>query len=274
MAHRSIEETFQAIRPRGRKRVPIGNDLSGSHAKSIADGGISDHTTASRGIGETFQAVKSRGRKGVPDAPAIDIGISASGGGASNGGEPTGSAATASEASGSDLSSSLSQAGQQIAQLQAAYAQQVALITANTQAIQRNTSAQGNRSGGDTAGKIASGLFGGLGLLAPLISGIAGLFGGHSTPAALPVYTPPAPIAIDATLREGTASGSQKVVNTSSTANGAALASTAAQAATHVTVNVSAMDSQSFMDRSADIASAVREAMLNLHPINDVVANL
>jgi hypothetical protein len=28
------------------------------------------------------------------------------------------------------------------------------------------------------------------------------------------------------------------------------------------------------MDRSADIASAVREAMLNLHPINDVVANL
>jgi hypothetical protein len=41
-----------------------------------------------------------------------------------------------------------------------------------------------------------------------------------------------------------------------------------------VTVNVSAMDSQSFMDRSNDIASAVREAMLNLHPINDVVANL
>jgi hypothetical protein len=28
------------------------------------------------------------------------------------------------------------------------------------------------------------------------------------------------------------------------------------------------------MDRSADIANAVREAMLNLHPINDVVANL
>ena len=45
-------------------------------------------------------------------------------------------------------------------------------------------------------------------------------------------------------------------------------------AAPQVTVNVSAMDSQSFMDRSSDIASAVREAMLNLHPINDVVANL
>jgi hypothetical protein len=39
-------------------------------------------------------------------------------------------------------------------------------------------------------------------------------------------------------------------------------------------VNVSAMDSQSFMDRSDDIASAVRAAMLNMHPINDVVADL
>jgi len=37
---------------------------------------------------------------------------------------------------------------------------------------------------------------------------------------------------------------------------------------------VNAMDSQSFMDRSTDIANAVREAMLNMHPINDVVASL
>jgi hypothetical protein len=41
-----------------------------------------------------------------------------------------------------------------------------------------------------------------------------------------------------------------------------------------ITVNVNAMDSQSFMDRSDDIASAVRAAMLNMHPINDVVADL
>ena len=41
-----------------------------------------------------------------------------------------------------------------------------------------------------------------------------------------------------------------------------------------VTVNVNAMDSQSFMDHSADIANAVREAMLNMHPINGVVASL
>ena len=38
--------------------------------------------------------------------------------------------------------------------------------------------------------------------------------------------------------------------------------------------NVNAMDSQSFMDHSTDIANAVREAMLNMHPINGVVASL
>ena len=39
-------------------------------------------------------------------------------------------------------------------------------------------------------------------------------------------------------------------------------------------MNVNAMDSKSFMDHSTDIANAVREAMLNMHPINGVVASL
>jgi len=43
---------------------------------------------------------------------------------------------------------------------------------------------------------------------------------------------------------------------------------------TQVTVQVQAMDSRSFMDRSHDIAQAVREAMLNMHSINDVVNDL
>ena len=41
-----------------------------------------------------------------------------------------------------------------------------------------------------------------------------------------------------------------------------------------ITVNVQAMDARSFLDRSGDIAAAVREAMLNLNPINDVVNEL
>jgi hypothetical protein len=228
---------------------------------------------AQRNIEETFQAVRPRGRKGIPDAPTIGVSVTGTGG---------------------DLASSLSQAGQQIAQLQASYAQQAALITANTQAILNNTSAQGSHSVVDTAGKVASGLFGGaFGLLSPLISGIAGLFSGNSTPAPLPVYTPPASVAIGATLHSAAQSSAQ-TTNLSTGAASPAGGSTQTPAVSnatvnttdsqpvvnrsatvsHITVNVNAMDSQSFMDRSADIASAVREAMLNLHPINDVVANL
>lgn len=41
-----------------------------------------------------------------------------------------------------------------------------------------------------------------------------------------------------------------------------------------ITVNVQAMDSQSFLDRREDIARAVREAMLQSHSLNDVVSEL
>jgi hypothetical protein len=44
--------------------------------------------------------------------------------------------------------------------------------------------------------------------------------------------------------------------------------------APQITVNVQAMDARSFLDRSSDIAAAVREAMLNLSSINDVVNEL
>src|SRR5436305_1967821 len=64
--------------------------------------------------------------------------------------------------------------------------------------------------------------------------------------------------------------GAQPIIVGVTGIGGAGSASNAPQ----ITVNVNAMDSQSFMDRSGYIASAVREAMLNLHPINDVVASL
>ncbi|MDP9053231.1 MAG: hypothetical protein M3N93_02870 [Acidobacteriota bacterium] len=205
---------------------------------------------AHRSIEETFQAIKPRGSRGIPAAPTIGVGISSNG----------------------DLSSSLSQAGQQIAQLQSVYQQQAALIAANTQAIQGNTSAQtGHSTAGSVAGAASSFLGGGLGLLSPLISGIASLFGGSSRPAPLPVYVPPSPVSLNAAL---TANAGTLQTSASPAGSSSAGSSSQTAAAPHVTVNVSAMDSQSFMDRSSDIASAVREAMLNLHPINDVVANL
>ena len=50
--------------------------------------------------------------------------------------------------------------------------------------------------------------------------------------------------------------------------------STQRGAGASITVNVQAMDSQSFMDRREDIARAVREAMLQSHSLNDVVSEL
>jgi len=43
------------------------------------------------------------------------------------------------------------------------------------------------------------------------------------------------------------------------------------RAAPQITVQVQAMDSQSFLDRSGDIARAVRQAMLESSILNDVV---
>ena len=97
---------------------------------------------AKRSIEETFQAVKPKGRKGIPSPPTIAVGAASDN---------------------SDLSTSLSQAGQQIAQLQSAYQQQASLITPNTQAVEGNTSAQGT-IGGSAVGGVASSLFGGPGV--------------------------------------------------------------------------------------------------------------
>ena len=44
--------------------------------------------------------------------------------------------------------------------------------------------------------------------------------------------------------------------------------------ATQITIQVQAIDSRSFQDHSAEIAQAVREAMLNSHVLNDVVNEL
>ena len=117
---------------------------------------------------------------------------------------------------------------------------------------------------GSTLGGV---LGGGLGL-APLVSGIAGLFGGgdSSTPAALPTYMAPLPINLDAGFSEG---------------GGGAFGVDAAQGGTpramtnspssQITVQVQAMDSQSFLDHSGDIALAVRQAMLQSSVLNDVI---
>lgn len=208
---------------------------------------------AQRSIEEEFETIAPSRQPGIPNPPTISTGVSTEDG---------------------DLAGALSQAGQQISQLQAAYQQQASLIQANTEALQSSTSSKSGS--GSTVGSVASGLFGGaLGFLSPIISGIASLFGGSSTPQPLPIYTPPPPVSIGGVVQAVPTQAPSQATGGGSTA-AAAPANNSSQTnySPQITVNVSAMDSQSFMDRSNDIASAVREAMLNMHPINDVVADL
>ena len=143
-------------------------------------------------------------------------------------------------------------------------------------------SAAGLGSGGAASGtSLLSGLFGGeasagggiggalsLGI-APAVTGLLGLLGfsGKSAPPQLPLYSAPKSINAQAGLQGGALSGADIGQSGLSRGN-----STAGQP--QVTLHIQAMDTQSILNRSTDIASAVRQAMLQSHPVNDVVADL
>lgn len=139
-------------------------------------------------------------------------------------------------------------------------------VDQNTRALSQNTASRG--AGGSTAGSVLQGAaqtFGfGLGL-SPLIKGLFSLFGGGGdtpAPPPLPAYSAPAPLRIEAQY-----SGNSVVAADRGQNNELRPLSATPQ----ITVNVQAMDSQSFLDRSNDIALAVRRAMLESSVLNDVL---
>jgi hypothetical protein len=199
-------------------------------------------------IEEVFKSVAPKGRGGQSVTSGIDAAVT-----------------------GSNLSPALAEAASEIAKLREVYQRQADLIAANTQALSHAGSA-GSSVAGKVANTASSALGSGLGLLSPIVSGLLGLFGHHATtPAPLPVYTPPAPVAVDAVLRSASAPAPATAAPAVSAAPTPAVQPAYAP---QITVNVSAMDSRSFLDRSTEIASAVREAMLNNHPINGVISDL
>jgi hypothetical protein len=115
---------------------------------------------------------------------------------------------------------------------------------------------QAATDGVDSIFKTASGggTLAGFGL-SPIISGIAGLFGLGQPKSVPALQLFQLPHAVKQTAHIQTGSG------TPSTSSA-------------VHVHVQAMDSQSFMSRSNDIAKAVKTAMLNSHSLNDVVSEL
>jgi hypothetical protein len=134
------------------------------------------------------------------------------------------------------------------------------------------TATKDSGGGGVDIGSIASTVLeGGLGIV-PLISGLAGLFGGGDSeaPPALEKYTMPPAISFQSAESEGGLVAS----DFDQTGAARAYAPVGAAAAPQITVNVQAMDARSFMDYSGEIAQAVRGAMLNLSTLNDVVNDL
>jgi len=127
-----------------------------------------------------------------------------------------------------------------------------------------------SNSGGSSGGGFELPGFLGPGvLLSPLISGVMRLFGGgggEGSPPPLMKFALPAAVNVNA----GVSSAAPGVFGVDS-AQGGLPRAVAQSAAPQITVQVQAMDSQSFMDRSGDIARAVRQAMLESSVLNDVV---
>jgi len=137
-----------------------------------------------------------------------------------------------------------------------------------------------SQDGGITLGSVASTVLkSGFGL-APLIGGLVNLFsgGGDETPAPLVKYALPPAIDFQAAQSNGRVTDldydQAGMARTSAERAGGSASINGSGAAAQITVNVQAMDARSFLDRSSDIALAVRDAMLNLNAINDVVNEL
>lgn len=150
-------------------------------------------------------------------------------------------------------------------------------LSRNTQAVESNSRslAEGIRgvfsslAGVQAQGGGGLGFFsGGLGI-ASLGLKIAGLFGGKKEePVNFTSFELPPRLDIEATNRSGILGAFPHVDRGQS---GEIRTQAVQQAPTQVVVNVNALDTQSFLDRSSDIAQAVREAMLHMHPLNDIV---
>ncbi len=107
----------------------------------------------------------------------------------------------------------------------------------------------------------------GLGL-GPLISGIASLFGGGGGTSELPALQK---FALPPAVQEQAGIYESSPTSAFGVDYGQGNAARPVTQAPQITVQVQAMDSQSFLDHSNDIALAVRRAMLESSVLSDVI---
>jgi hypothetical protein len=149
----------------------------------------------------------------------------------------------------------------------------------NTLALLENTSSNYSGGGGlaSTAKSVTTGLGAGL-FLSPLITGLRKLFGGGgpAQPPELVRYSKPAAAAYELPLTYP-----EQVMQTSTTNAGRSSglmsnppAAVAAQSASNITIQVQALDSRSIIDRSDDIARALKRAIHHSHSVNGAIAEV
>jgi len=201
-------------------------------------------------------------------AASTSLGYGGSGG---VGGGASVSTSASSQSSTNQMTEQMSSLVSQITGLNSTEQSAVNAIQGNTQAVTQNTSSKSSgASAASEVGSAAESLFGGALSLSPILSGILSLFGGGSS-APSTQMTPfmlPTPVQYQAGL---TSSGGIAPV---SSGEGGQPRAQSAGPTTQVTVQVSAMDSQSFLDHSDDIANAVKTALLNSNSLGDVIADL
>jgi hypothetical protein len=196
----------------------------------------------------------------------------AGGGGAGGSGASTGTTSGLSgvtQGSLQNVNEQLSTLASQVGSLASVQQSQVSATQDNTQALGQNTTTKGSGgSVGGAVGGIASSILGSG--LSPIITGLLSLFGGSSAQN----LSAPTPFALPPSVdyHAGLTPAGQVLPVDSGQSGQVRAQSTSA--APQVTVQVNAMDSQSFLDHSDDIANAVKAALLNSHSLSDVIGGL
>jgi hypothetical protein len=158
-------------------------------------------------------------------------------------------------------------------QLRNAAQRQADAVQENTEAVRENTTTRPTALSGFAADavKTAGRLLGGGFAFSPILSGLVGLLGsGRPEPApALLRYVAPTPFRFQGALPQ---TPKESILEVDYEQSG--LARRVFQSPMQVSIHIQAIDSRSFVDHRDEIARAVREAMLNAHGLNDIVAEL
>lgn len=188
-------------------------------------------------------------------------------------GQPSSSAAGA-------VGGQVASLNKQLTDLKTVQQNQLDKINENTQALVKNTTSRSGSGAGATSGSsLVSTLLGSAFGLSPIFSGLFSLFGGSS---ATPIL-PPTPFTLPASIQyAGGVTQTGGILPVDYGQNGQARTlggqtqggtSGGSQGAS-VHINVNAMDSQSFLDHSDDIARAVRQALLQSNSLSDVIGGM